>query len=91
MTVFSCLDNSGGYLYHAPIKCGQIITACACLHNIARLNNMPPPIHEEGEDVDGYRGERQPRIAPADIVYPEQQRQHGFDARALFINTQFAR
>lgn len=30
----------------------KIITACVCLHNIARLNGFPLPPHEDHEDGD---------------------------------------
>ena len=36
-----CLDKSGGTLLYGTSKVCKIITACAVLHNLCRLNGVP--------------------------------------------------
>ncbi|KAK1906710.1 putative nuclease HARBI1, partial [Dissostichus eleginoides] len=38
-----CLDAIGGKLSYKPDKVCQIVRACAVLHNLAQLNNVPLP------------------------------------------------
>ncbi|KAK1889428.1 putative nuclease HARBI1 [Dissostichus eleginoides] len=38
-----CLDATGGKLSYKPDKVCQIVRACAVLHNLALLNNVPLP------------------------------------------------
>ncbi|XP_059384683.1 putative nuclease HARBI1 [Carassius carassius] len=38
-----CLDCTGGRLLYTPEKVCQIVLACAVLHNVAQLKNMPLP------------------------------------------------
>lgn len=90
MLLYSCIDDSGGFLHHSPVRAGQIIVTCVCLHNIARRHNMPAPIPEEAEDIDGRRrnlglARQQPeRERVAVGVRPQEQR-----GRAAYIREQF--
>ena len=60
---FRCLDSSGGMLLNTPYRSGQIIKACAVLHNIAVRNALPIP---QDNDWDGnVRPQRRDvRVAP---------------------------
>lgn len=86
-----CLDNSGGYLHHTPAVAAKIITACVCLHNIARIHAFPLPPHEDHEDEDAQRsGMRNVRQEPPQIAPREVPRAEHVARRQQFIARNFA-
>ena len=80
-----CLDHHGGYLYHEPERCGQIITACAVLHNIA-LNYEVPILPDA--DIDRFRNHHADPGQPRNIVAPQGQDINYVD-RTNFIHNRF--
>ncbi|KAG0445488.1 hypothetical protein HPB47_014647 [Ixodes persulcatus] len=58
---FPCLDMR---LQHKPERSAVIITACAALHNLARLRNDPCPPPMPAPPVPPQRRRRQPHLPP---------------------------
>ncbi|KAG0426024.1 hypothetical protein HPB47_026843 [Ixodes persulcatus] len=58
---FPCLDM---WLQHKPERSAVIITACAALHNLARLRNEPCPPPMPAPPVPPQRRQRQPHLPP---------------------------
>lgn len=86
-----CIDESGGYLHHSPVKAGQIIVTCVCLHNLARMNRMPQPPPEDEEDGDGYRPYRPPLHQPQGQRIEAAAAVETVQSRINFITLQFGR
>lgn len=91
LSLIRCLDDSGGYLHHAPGMACRIVTACCCLHNLARRHYVPVPIPEADEDVDGQR--RMAHIdrgqPPAEVRPAAAERRGDLLSRAAFIRDLF--
>lgn len=85
------MDQSGGYLHHTPAVAAKIITACVCLHNIARRKGFPLPPQEDHEDQDAQRSVmRQPREEPPAQVPREIPRAQHVARRRQFIERNFS-
>lgn len=69
----------------------KIVTACVCLHNIARKGEMPLPPAEDREDRDGRRPARVPRAEPDRPPADGRPRTRNVALRDQFIATHFTR
>lgn len=78
-------------MHHSPVKAGQIIVSCVCLHNLARLNGMPQPPPEDEEDGDAYRPYRPPRHQPQGQMIEAPVAGEMVQSRRNFIDMQFGR
>ena len=64
-----CLDTSGGYLFHDPIRAARIVESCVALNNCAKIAGLP--IKKDFYAKDSFVGYKDPVEQPTNAAQGE--------------------